>query len=168
MPCLWDFDSNFTMTAGSFSRQHTSQNAYFGTLLQSKNTAFLQAYVNLWHQALSDSLFTRLSAFIDHYVTSAEGRALDVSRRLYNRRFNYSYSSIESYARIAQQWFANHPVLLGSQIEELDTFRLSAIMPVEATRTKTVRYYDLRGIRSLKTPRAIIKRSGNNAVVYQP
>jgi hypothetical protein len=119
MPCLWDFDSNFAMTVGTFSRHHISSNSYFSTLLQSDKRVFAQTYVTLWNK-LKDDLAAQMIDFIDAYTSSDEAKALETSRNLYNRRWGYSYPSMNTYSNQATQWFVQHLPLLDKKIQMIN------------------------------------------------
>ena len=161
MPCLWDFDSSYEMKPDSFSRLHISANAYFSTLLKSSNKTFAKAYVTLWNE-LKSGLTDTITSFIHAYMASDEAKALDASRLLYNRRFNYAYPSLEYSAQQALQWFSTHPSLMDAQIQCIDTVGTSAILPVVDNGNKRQRYYDLLGRRTARP--AVLKKAGINVL----
>lgn len=151
MPCLWDFDSNFSVTTGSFSRLHTSANAYFSSLLASPDKSFSRAYVRLWNEKKAD-LQQQITTFINDYQASDEAQALDRSRKLYNKRWGYNYAGVAANTKEALTWMQTHFSLLGKNIETIDTTSTDGIhcTPLEDAEKK---YYDLRGIQLSKPAR---------------
>lgn len=122
MPCLWDFDSNYDVTPGSFSRLHLSTNSYFSTLFNSVNTSFAKEYVELWN-GTKDNLVHQLSQFINDYITSDEAISLNASRILHNRRWNTTYGTVEDDARYTLKWLNNHITPLDQNINMLSGIR---------------------------------------------
>ena len=148
MPCLWDFDSNFRMTAGTFSRLHTSPNSYFDALLANHDKSFAKAYVRLWDEK-KDELQQQIIAFINDYRASDECKALDNSRKLYNKRWGYTYSNVNSNINVALKWMQTHIGLLGENIETIDTTSANGLHAIPLPKTSE-KYYNLKGIRLAK------------------
>lgn len=161
MPCLWDFDSNFRMAVGTFSRLHTSANAYFSTMFNSSDDTFAQTYISLWNEN-KERLKQLITSFITDYKTSDEGKALDISRKLYNKRWGFNYSTVTADSQRALRWFNSHFDLLDNQIQNInnsihDTF-------IERTAQK---HYDLRGIQLDRQPNTgIYKRTSNDKTLW--
>ena len=116
MPCLWDFDSNYDVQPGSFSRLHTSTHAYFNSLFNSGNKLFTKKYVELWNE-VKDDLVSKLTQYINDYATSEESTALDSSRKLNNRRWNTVYGNVENDIRKALEWMEKHIKPLNDNIQ---------------------------------------------------
>lgn len=146
MPCIWDFDSSYDITPGSFSRLHTSSNAYFSTLLNSENRAFARAYVSLWNEH-KDSLVSKLKAYVRDYPATDEGKALQASRTLNNRRWNTRCSSVETDAFETLQWLQTHIDAMDRQIQLIDITDLSIQTAINSQNDGKNLYYDLRGVR---------------------
>jgi len=158
MPCLWDFDSSFEMAAGSYSRLHTSANAYFSTLFQSNNKAFARAYVRLWND-IKDRLCTQLLSFIDNYSHSEEAMALDASRRLYNKRWAVAYPTVASDAHSVTAWLQSHLSLLDAAIQQIDTISTNEVIPIPV-RNAEKQCYDLVGRRLTKGRQGLCIQKG--------
>ena len=145
MPCLWDFDSNYEVTPGSFSRLHTSSNAYFSSLLASSNRTFANCYVRLWNEK-KDTIRQQLTDFINAFLTSQEGRSLNASRQLYNLRWNYDYPMVESDVQRALTWLDAHLDKLDSQIQLIETDPDFITPSNTAHQQCPIKTFDLRGI----------------------
>jgi len=142
MPCIWDFDSNFEVPINSFSRLHTSDNAYFNTLFQSRNQSFNNTYVKLWNDN-KDYLKQSIVAFINNYIASDEAKSLDRSIVLYNKRWGYTFPNLHTHASNALSWF-------NSRFESLDpSIQLLIHTNIDDKRVENKRYqyYNLKGIR---------------------
>lgn len=118
MPCLWDFDSNYDVTPGNFSRLHLSTNSYFSTLFNSVNTSFAKEYIELWN-GTKDNLVHQLTQFINDYITSDEAISLNASRILHNKRWNTTYGTVEDDARYTLRWLNNHITPLDQNIQNM-------------------------------------------------
>lgn len=136
MPCLWDFDSNYALEPGTFSRLHTSSNAYFSKLLSSHNRTFARAYVSLWNE-FKDSLLNSITAFVSHYPATAEGVSLHASRLLNNRRWSVNGNTVQADKQLVLQWFQKHIPLLDAQIRLID-IGPSSIIPVSGRQKPSV------------------------------
>lgn len=156
MPCLWDFDSSFRMTKGNFSRLHTSSNAYFSTMFNSSDDTFARTYISLWNENKA-RLKQLIISFINDYINSDEGKALDNSRKLYNKRWGYNYSSVTAYVQRDLQWFNSHFDLLDKQIQNIN----SSIHDTFVER-KAQKHYDLRGIQLYRQPNTGIHKETSN------
>ena len=150
MPCIWDFDSSYDFTPGSFSRLHTSSNAYFSELLKSTNRAFARAYVSLWNE-LRDSLVAQLTAFVSDYPNTDEGKALDSSRLLNDRRWGTTCATVNDDAQHTLQWLQNHIEPMDWQIQLIEITDSSIQTAAESQSDRRDYYYDMNGIR-ISTP----------------
>lgn len=119
MPCIWDFDSNFDVSPGSFSRLHTSTNAYFNKIINSENKKFAEAYVNLWNN-IKEGFIDNIKSFINDYPSSEEAVALNNSRLLHNKRWNTTYNTVNDNAQYALQWFNQHIDTLDANIQNIN------------------------------------------------
>ena len=118
IPCIWDFDSNFQMQPGQFSRIHTAAyDFYFDNLFKKNNKSFSKAYKKLWQQ-IYPTLLNDITSFIDEYINSEEGTALNESRKHHFKRWNYGITTIdvEEDALEAKSWFNTHLQLLNDRI----------------------------------------------------
>jgi hypothetical protein len=120
LPCVWDFDSSNDITPGSFSTLHTQENEYFYPLFNSSNSAFVKEYIRLWNSK-KQYIKEHILAFLSQYLYSDEAKALDISRLLYNRRFGYTYNTIDKDVQLQQQWYNNHIQLLDERIQLIET-----------------------------------------------
>ena len=119
MPCLWDFDSSYEVTPGSFSRLHTSSHTYFATLFNSSNRNFASEYVGLWNN-VKQYLPTQLTEFVNTYAQSSEAAALNASRILYNKRWGTTYGTVENDVLLTLQWLESHIGPLDQNISSIN------------------------------------------------
>ena len=150
MPCIWDFDSNYDVNPGSFSRLHTSTHAYFSTLFNSDNKTFAKKYVELWNE-VKDDLVNKLTQYFNNYAMSEEATALDLSRNLNNRRWDTIYGNIDNDVRILSEWLHKHIEPLNNNIQQIQK-SYSYINTICNNNEFEKKYYNLRGM-SVKTPR---------------
>ena len=153
MPCIWDFDSSYDLTPESFSRLHTSSNAYFSTMLKSTNRAFARTYVSLWNE-LKDSVTSNLMAFVSDYPNTDEGKALASSRLLNDKRWATTCATIKDDAQHTLQWLQNHIPPLDQQIQLIDIANSGILPATDSQSDGKELYYDLNGVRicnSVKT-----------------
>lgn len=167
MPCIWDFDSSYDVTPGSFSRLHTSSNAYFNTLFNSDNKEFAKRYVDLWNEKKID-MISQLTAFINEYANSSEATSLEASRKLYNRRWGYQYESIENDIKLTKQWLEKHIEPLNQNINSIDitSTDLNKGISTLSDHNHHRQYYNLNGIKidSSTSNNIIIERYSNGKV----
>ena len=119
LPCVWDFDSSYDVTPGSFSLLHTQENEYFHTLFNSSNRTFATTYVTLWNEKKTE-IFNKLYDFLNEYSNSDEANALDISRVLNNKRWNYNYSTVNENIQHTYNWLQNHIELLDQNIQLIE------------------------------------------------
>lgn len=168
MPCIWDFDSSYEVTQGSFSRLHLSKNSYFSTLFNNVNNTFAEEYVDLWNRTKED-IITRLTDFINTYSNSSEAISLNASRKLNNRRWNTNYGTVENNANKTLKWLENHIPLLDKNIQKISEM-IAGINNEEYTDFKSAynsQYYNLNGINihlTLKRMIVIQRNKKNNSV----
>lgn len=148
LPCVWDFDSSNDIAPGSFSLLHIQENEYFYALFNSNNRAFANTYVQLWNNK-KKAVVEQISAFLNKYADSEEGKALDASRLLYNRRFGYSYTTVSNNVKQQQQWFKNHIQLLDDNIQLIET-NSSNIQNISDKPTDIQKVYTITGIETDK------------------
>ena len=165
LPCLWDFDSCYDITPGSFSPLHIQDNEYFHALFNSSNRNFVKAYIYLWNSK-KDNLVKQLFAFLNQYPDSDEAKALDASRALYNRRFGYSYNTVANDVQQQKYWYHNHINKLDEQIQSIET-NISNI--INSTNLQT-QYFNISGIEVDNNNRKGIiiykKNNGKTSKVY--
>lgn len=142
MPCIWDFDSNFEVPINSFSRLHTSDNAYFNTLFQSSNQSFNDTYIKLWNDN-KKYLKQYIVSFINNYIASDEAKALDRSIVLYNKRWGYTYPNLHTHASYVLSWFNSRFESLDPEIQSLSHTDIDVIRVAN----ERYQYYNLKGIR---------------------
>ncbi len=121
MPVLWDFDSNFSMEAGQFSRIHdASYDYYFHNLFNNHNQQLTDTYKTVWNRVRS-TLLEDITVFISNFIQSEEGKALHQSSQLNIKRWNYDeFPTLQEFATEAINWFETHLPLLDQRISQLD------------------------------------------------
>ena len=150
MPCIWDFDSNYDVSPGKFSKLHTSTHAYFSSLFKSDNKAFAKKYVELWND-IKDELVKKLTQFFNDYAMSEESTALDLSRTLNNRRWNTTYGNVENDIRILFDWLNKHIEPLNNNIQLIQK-TYSHINTINNYDEYENIYFNIKGMR-VRTPR---------------
>ena len=133
MPVLWDFDSNFRMEPGEFSKCHNNAgDFYFYNLFNNTNNSFTSKYKELWLQ-IKPTLLSTITQYILSITDSEYGRALESSRMLHYNRWGYTpYETIGELAQEAINWFNNHLDKLDVNINKLaDNTSISAIKTKE-------------------------------------
>ena len=122
--------------------------SHFYALFNSNNRAFANTYVQLWNNK-KKAVVEQISAFLNKYADSEEGKALDASRLLYNRRFGYSYTTVSNNVKQQQQWFKNHIQLLDDNIQLIET-NSSNIQNISDKPTDIQKVYTITGIETDK------------------
>ena len=146
LPCVWDFDSSNEITAGSFSNLHIQKNEYFYALFNSIQRTFAEEYVSLWNSK-KQTVYDYVVDFLNQYAGSEEGKQLDASRLLYNKRFGYAYPTVYHDVQQQQRWYNNHIQLLNEKIQLIDT-KISDIQVSQQNQIGQhhVKYYSISGI----------------------
>lgn len=145
LPCVWDFDSSFDITPGSFSLLHTQENEYFNALFNSSNRTFATTYMTLWNNHKKE-IMDNLYEFINEYANSDEAKALDISRELYNERWNYDYQTVNEDIQQIHDWFQNHIDLLDQNIQLIEESSDISLRKKSITNTENT-YYNLHGMK---------------------
>lgn len=145
LPCVWDFDSSYDITPGSFSLLHTQENEYFNALFNSSNRTFATTYMTLWNNHKKE-IMDNLYEFINEYANSDEAKALDISRELYNERWNYDYQTVNEDIQQIHDWFQNHIDLLDQNIQLIEESSDISLRKKSITNTENT-YYNLHGMK---------------------
>lgn len=140
LPCVWDFDSSYDIVPGQFSNLHIQENEYFYALFHSDNQTFKSAYVKLWNDK-KQTVSEHILSFLNQYADSNEGKALEISRKLYSKRFGYTYATVAEDIKVVQQWFNSHISLLDDNIQS----HYTNISSVQDNTLNDVKYYTLTG-----------------------
>ena len=159
LPCLWDFDSSYEITPGTFSKLHIESNEYFYALMNSSNPSFRNAYVKLWKEK-KEEITNTLTAFLNEFKDTEEAKAIDISRKLYNNRWGYYYGTVKSDVQHTLKWINSHFPLLDQQIQSIET-NISEINYSHDDKYK--QYYNIQGmkINTIKNNSIIICRDSN-------
>ena len=119
MANMWDFDTIFWMNKDSFSRYHTeSYDYYFPLLFNNVNTTFLYAYINKWNK-IKDIIPQQIIDFIKEFADSEEGKALQLSREYYTKRWNKELTTVSEDVEKVTDWFNNHLPWLDTTINNM-------------------------------------------------
>ena len=119
MANMWDFDTIFWMNKNSFSRYHTeSYDYYFPLLFNNVNTTFLYAYINKWNK-IKDIIPQQIIDFIKEFADSEEGKALQLSREYYTKRWNKELTTVSEDVEKVTDWFNNHLPWLDTTINNM-------------------------------------------------
>ena len=148
LPCVWDFDSSYDITPGSFSLLHTQENEYFYALFNSSNRVFATTYITLWNDKKKE-IVNKLYDFLNEYPNSDEAKALDISRALYNERFDYHYSTVNEDIQLINNWLQNHIDLLDQNIQLIEKSTNISINKTGINNTHNT-YYNLNGMKQYK------------------
>lgn len=119
MANMWDFDTIFWMNKDSFSRYHTeSYDYYFPLLFNNVNTTFLYAYINKWNK-IKNIIPQQIIDFIKEFADSEEGKALQLSREYYTKRWNKELTTVSEDVEKVTDWFNNHLPWLDTTINNM-------------------------------------------------
>lgn len=119
MANMWDFDTIFWMNKDSFSRYHTeSYDYYFPLLFNNVNTTFLYAYINKWNK-IKDIIPQQIIDFIKEFADCEEGKALQLSREYYTKRWNKELTTVSEDVEKVTDWFNNHLPWLDTTINNM-------------------------------------------------
>ena len=119
MPVLWDFDTIFGMDEAEFSRYHDRSNDfYYPDLFNNRNPRFTETYKQLWND-IKPTLFSQLSEFISAYPYSDEGKALQLSREYYTKRWDCELNTVNEDADYAINWLDKHLTSLDPMINQI-------------------------------------------------
>jgi len=165
IPCLWDFDSNFQIKLGFFSKIHdNAYDFYYHHLFNSSNKAFIRAYKTLWNR-IYPTLLTDMIEFIKNYIQSNEGKALDLSRKYHFKRWDYGVETVKIVddGKKAIEWFNSHINLLNNSINALDDIN-SAIHQIPTNTNADNEVYSLTGIRNNVNHKKIYIKNGKKYI----
>ena len=166
IPCIWDFDSNFQMMPGDFSKihEHTSD-FYYHQLFNSSNKAFVRAYKNIWNR-LQPTLLADITKYIKAYTESDEGKALNASRQYHFKRWDYGIDMVRIVddAEEALEWFNSHLYLINEKINALDDTE-AAIQHTSADKHHNNEIYCLTGIKTKTDNKGIYIKNRKKYVV---
>ena len=149
MANLWDFDTIFR--ENEFSRYHDSTyDFYYYDLFHSSNSLFREEYKKLWNN-IKPTLLNEISSFINEYADSEESKALQLSRDIYTKRWDYTLNSVQEDAQIAITWFTNHLPILDEKINSINTSIDYNSINMNYQNSK----YNLLGIKTLSNKKSI-------------
>ena len=119
MANMWDFDTIFWMDKNSFSRFHTGiYDFYFPSLFNNSNTSFLYAYINKWND-IKDIIPQQIIDYIKAFADSEEGKALQLSREYYTKRWDKELTTVNEDVEIMTDWFNGHLPWLDTTISDM-------------------------------------------------
>ena len=119
MANMWDFDTIFKVDKDSFSRYHTGTNDfYFPSLFNNNNTSFLHAYINKWNE-IKDIIPQQIIDFIKAFADSEEGKALQLSREYYTKRWDKELTTVNEDVEEVIDWFNEHLPWLDTTINKM-------------------------------------------------
>ena len=104
MANLWDFD-RIMNTKDEWDAMHTR--FYYEYLFtDNENGEFVETYKNKWIE-LSPAIFSNMLDYLDRFAMSEEGKALDESIVLNNKRWNDDAEDVQYYVERAKDWFVS-------------------------------------------------------------
>lgn len=104
MANLWDFD-RIMNTKDEWDAMHTR--FYYEYLFtDNENDEFVETYKNKWME-LSPTIFSNMLDYLDCFALSEEGKALDESIVLNNKRWNDDAEDVQYYVERAKEWFVS-------------------------------------------------------------
>ena len=120
MANMWDFDTIFWMDKDSFSRYHTGNyDFYFPSLFNNSNTSFLYAYINKWND-IKDIIPQQIIDYIKTFADSEEGKALQLSREYYTKRWDKELTTVNEDVEKMIDWFNGHLPWLDTTINNMN------------------------------------------------
>lgn len=103
MPTTWDFDAIF-MSDSCWASVHDNW-FYFHLLYNSVNPSFKKNYCDTYKR-LSSDFFHKMDVFLTSIESSRMGMALDNSRQLDSKRWDYQYKPIKEEITEIRLWFS--------------------------------------------------------------
>lgn len=163
MANMWDFDTCFRMEAGEFSRIHTGiVDFYYYHLFNNTNKSFIKAYKQKWSEIKKDNIPQQIIQYVQAFVGSEEGRALQASREYYSKRWNAKVTTIDEDVNNLTQWFETHIPLLDTAINNLDG-GTSIMLPYLYNHQRPA-VYDIRGNKLERIRKGINIINGKKAI----
>ena len=97
------------------------------------------------------------------YADSEEAIALDLSRKLYNRRWGYSYGSVNDDIERTLKWLQNHIDPLNSNIQLIDVSSPDMGIQSHPINSGSYQYYSLEGTKlgSINMPGIMIQKASD-------
>jgi hypothetical protein len=131
-------------------------------LFNNDNKLFASTYVNLWNK-IKDELVQQLTGYLHEYADSEEAIALDLSRKLYNRRWGYSYGSVNDDIERTLKWLQNHIDPLNSNIQLIDVSSPDMGIQSHPINSGSYQYYSLEGTKlgSINMPGIMIQKASD-------
>ena len=160
LPCVWDFDSSYEVTPGSFSLLHTQENEYFSALFNSSNRVFATTYITLWNDK-KEEIVNKLYNFLNEYPNTDEAKALDISRVLYNERWGYQYPTVNEDSQLICNWLQNHIHVLDQNIQLIENSTDISIHKTSINNTSNT-YYNLNGVKQYKPTKKTVNIMNND------
>ena len=143
MSTMWDFDTSMK-NEGYWANIHYLSDFYFPQLIQSRNRAFAKAYVCHWLEA-KEHVFDSLAVFLDSFVNTELGQALEMSREMDQKRWNYHGVTIAQNVNEAKAFFERRKQWLTEHVEKIDTITTSIATVYYPEETQSGVFYDLQG-----------------------
>lgn len=128
MNTMWDFDTSMK-NEGYWANIHYLSDFYFPQLIHSTNRAFAKAYVCHWLDA-KEHVFDNLTVFLDGFVNTEMGRALEMSRKMDQKRWNYRGKTIAQNVTEAKAFFERRKQWLTDCVEKIDTVTTTSIATI--------------------------------------
>lgn len=161
---LWDFDSNYGMEKGQFSRIHNSNfDFYYDALFNNVNKHFIKTYKKKWHE-IKNTIYNQLYDYINSFKYSELGNKLQFSWDCQGKRWNTSIISIDNCVDSAIEWFKGHLPLLEQNIGLIDDTD-TGIKEYHTYKQKNTPIYNINGQRIKNTNKGIYIQNGNKFII---
>ena len=161
---LWDFDSNYGMEKGQFSRIHTSDyDFYYDNLFNNDNKQFVKAYKKKWNE-IKYTLNGQLYDFISSFKSSELGKKLQKSWDCQSKRWGTDIVSITNSANASIDWFNSHLPLLEQNIELIDDTD-TGIISYHTHQQNNTPVYTIYGQRVHHTNKGIYIQNGKKLII---
>ena len=142
MSTLWDFGS-IMQRPTNWVRIHVENFFYFNRLLNSKNHAFRDAFIDRWNE-LSPTIFQQLNDYFSDFSQSPTARAIDRSRpHEYDRWNNYDDALTQQNISSITNWLSEREQWMKEAIEGLKTITVEQLTVVQTKRPQKA--YNLLG-----------------------
>lgn len=116
MSTLWDFGSVMQpQRQKSWSAIHESSFFYYPRLFSNENTAFVNAYRNLWNK-LSPTIFDDIISVLNNFKQTETAQLLQRSRPYEYQRWNYSGPTVADNVAKAIAWFSDRRKWLANEM----------------------------------------------------
>lgn len=157
---IWDFDTVLSM-GDDWARVHYDF-FYYDLLFKSANKAFVREYVRLWNEH-KDTIFDRLFGEMEAYSDSDEGRALELSLSLEDKRWHGEWIPVEDQVSDMKTYLTKRKAWLSAAIDNLQT--TLGVDMISGKAGKNAPRYNIYGMKVDDSYKGIVIYDGKKMIV---